>query len=97
MPSDVEGLSLAAQEAMCAKRRLLATETGGVGELLRVADCGYLYPKDAAPEQIADIVIGAMGCDSSARIENGYAFCRDHSPEAYRSSLREIFSRGKKG
>lgn len=91
VPSDVEGLSLAAQEAMCARRDIVATEVGGVGELLRVADCGSLYSADANADRIADLIQGVRAADRKQKLQNGYDFCCDHSPEAYRKSIRKCF------
>lgn len=91
VPSDVEGLSLAAQEAMCARRDIIATEVGGVGELLRVADCGNLYAGDAAAGQIADIIMEARNTDRQDKLDNGYAFCLSHTREAYQNDIRNVF------
>jgi glycosyltransferase involved in cell wall biosynthesis len=92
VPSVVEGLSLAAQEAMSAQRDIIATAVGGVAELMRVADCGSVYPQDASAEQIADIILNASRTDRRQKIQNGYEFCRAHSREAYQKSIRDVFS-----
>ena len=93
VPSDVEGLSLAAQEAMSAQRDVVATEAGGVGELLRVADCGNLYPQDADADEIADLILAARTADRHKQLQNGYRFCLDHNREAYRESVQQAFGK----
>lgn len=92
VPSDVEGLSLAAQEAMAAKRYIIATDAGGVAELLSVADCGTLFSHTATPEQIADIIAGCLATHCEEQIERGYRFLQDCGPDSYREKLREVFS-----
>ena len=90
----MEGLSLVALEAMAARCDIIATQSGGVGELLREAACGCMYPQDATPEQIADLILKAGGDDRHGRIQNGYEFSRAHSPEAYGHSIAVAFTLG---
>ena len=90
----MEGLSLVALEAMAARCDIIATQSGGVGELLREAVCGCMYPQDATPEQITDLILKAGAEDRQTRLQNGYEFCLAHTPEAYRQSIEAAFISG---
>lgn len=92
VPSPVEGLSLAAMEAMCAKRAVITPDQGGAAELLRISDSGYHYPTSATPEEIAQIIATALRAPCAEKAENGYRFCQEHSMDAYLESLREYFT-----
>ena len=88
----IEGLSLAALEAMAARCDIVATQAGGVGELLQAADCGCLYPHEANPDQIADLIVEAYRMDRTQKLQNGIDFCADHTPSAYRKSMEQCFA-----
>ena len=92
VPMAVEGLSLVAQEAMSAKRDVVAVDAGGVAELLRDAGCGTLYPLNASPEEIAGIIQQLLHQDHQEVLQRGYDFCLHHSSEAYRESISGVFA-----
>lgn len=92
VPSPVEGLSLAAQEAMSAKRTVFAPDTGGAAELLRLSGSGCLYSHLATPAQIAGVIAQMLEHPDEEKIENGYRFCLECTPEAYARRLRQIFT-----
>lgn len=92
VPMAVEGLSLVAQEAMAAKRQVVAVDAGGVAELLRDAGCGTRYPLNAAPEEIAGIILQMLRQDHQEELQRGYDFCLRHSSEAYRQRISGVFA-----
>lgn len=92
VPMAVEGLSLVAQEAMSAKRHVVAVDAGGVAELMRDAGCGTLYPLNASPEEIAGIIQQLLRQDHREALQRGYDFCLHHSSEAYRESISRVFA-----
>ena len=87
----MEGLSLVALEAMAARCDIIATEAGGVGELLREADCGCLYPENATAGQIAELILEARAADRREKLENGYRFSRTQSLASYGQSIQKCF------
>lgn len=92
VPMAVEGLSLVAQEAMAAKRHVMAVDAGGVAELLRDAGCGTLYPLNASSEEIAGIILQTLRQDHQEALLRGYDFCLCHSGKAYRESISSVFA-----
>ncbi len=86
IPSE-EGLSLAAMEAMCARRRVVTSSGGGVCELLSSAGCGTFYETGASDEAIANAVLKAMAVQGAAEIESGYRFGCEQSVPAYREKF----------
>lgn len=92
IPSQSEGLPLAALEAMCAGKPIVATDAGGVAELLREAGCGVLYPPDAPPEKIAEIIRDTWQNDQQEGVHRGIGFCQAHGLTYYREEIRRIFA-----
>jgi glycosyltransferase involved in cell wall biosynthesis len=89
IPSE-EGLPLAAMEALCARRRVVASSSGGAYELLLAAGCGTFYDAGAGDAVIADAVRRAMAEQGSAEIESGYRFCRKQSTASYQKRFVEL-------
>ena len=85
-----EGLGLAAMEAMCARTRVVALDSGGSEELLRASDCGELYPSNGSEIDIADAVLRVIE-QPGRRLDNGYTFCKQHNHGNYSKSLHGMF------
>lgn len=85
-----EGLGLAAMEAMSAKTRVVGMDEGGTSELLKMADCGEVYPAAGTEKDIADAVLRVMK-QGEESLENGYHFCRQQNHENYKRRILEVF------
>jgi glycosyltransferase involved in cell wall biosynthesis len=71
MPSLMEGLGVAALEAMAAKRPLIASRVGGLGEVVVHEETGVLVPP-GDPDALA-IALGRLADDAAARARMGAA------------------------
>lgn len=85
-----EGLGLAAMEAMSAKTRVVGMDKGGTSELLKMANCGEVYPATGTEKDIADAVLRVMK-QGEEILENGYRFCRQQNYENYRKGIHQVF------
>ena len=68
-----ECLSLAAMEAMSARRSVVTGANGGATELLNKANCGAFYLLTSSTESIARIVIETVENKSEEAIEREIA------------------------
>lgn len=78
LPSRSDNQPVAAIEAMMAGRALVVTDVGGLGDLVRDGECGWVVPAESAPA-LADALIEA--CSSSRadmwrRTASGEAYAR---------------------
>jgi glycosyltransferase involved in cell wall biosynthesis len=94
LPSHSEGVPKVLLEAMAAGLPVIATNVGGIPDIITNNENGILIPP-GSPEAIADAVKLVME-NSSLReklIENGYGFVKNHTAENQAKKLAELIYR----
>jgi len=89
-----EGLPLTILEAMAAGLPVVATAVGGVPEIIRTADCGWLCPP-GEPSLLADRMTSALEADDAAILgQRGRSAVRSqYSLETMTDHYQELFDR----
>lgn len=89
----VEGLSLAALEAMSARCRVVAQDCGGAAELLKNAGCGTLYKKNGTALDAAFAVRKALQEQAVRSLNKGYEYCLKQDTRSYIDQLKRLLMR----
>ncbi|HTU71432.1 MAG TPA: glycosyltransferase family 4 protein [Candidatus Baltobacteraceae bacterium] len=96
LPSYAEGLPLLVCEAMCSGRAVVATNVGGIPEIVRDGETGYLIPPrdaDALTDRLRRVLAGQPIRERFERA--AYTFAREHltwrvNARAYDEIYRDI-------
>lgn len=88
----VEGLSLAALEAMSARCKIVSVKSSGAYELLSLARCGTFYEEGVSAIIAAEAVCKALEEQDKSKLERGHIFCKTFSKDFYNKNIRKIFS-----
>jgi glycosyltransferase involved in cell wall biosynthesis len=96
LPSRSDNFPVALMEAMLARLPVVATEVGGIPELVTKSGCGAVAPA-AAPRELASAIVTLLGLppDERARLGRlGEQFVRDRCAiEVTGRQLRELYRR----
>lgn len=98
LPSRLEGLGVAALEAMAAGRAVVATDVGGLGEAVVDGETGLLVPpedRSALAEAVGRLagdpaLRAALGAGGPARVAQGYH--AERMVAAYEALYREVLA-----
>ena len=89
----MEGLSLAALEAMSARYRVVAQDCGGAAKLLKSAGCGTLYKKNGTALDAAFAVRKALQEQDVRSLNKGYEYCLKQDAGSYIDQLKRLLMR----
>lgn len=89
----MEGLSLAALEAMSARCRVVAQDCGGAAKLLKSAGCGTLYKKNGTALDAAFAVRKALQEQDVRSLNKGYEYCLKQDARSYIDQLKRLLMR----
>ena len=71
----MEARSLAAMQAFCMKKVVVASEVGGIPEIIYHGKTGFLYPPGNS-DKLAEAIIFALSNDVSEILENAYSLAQ---------------------